>query len=303
MSGDYAFIADYWGLAVISIADPENPEQVGYYDTPQYSNHVTVSGDYAYLVARYGGLRIIDISDPENMEEVGYLDSFDYAMRLSVSGDYAYVVYYPAFNHNINEWFGGGLRIIDISDPAQPIEVGYYNSSLHGSAETWDVTVSGDYAYLADRGIGLCVLSVTDPENPRLVGYHRTSGPKGGISVGDDGLILMTYGYVGIYRFTDPAEVSDDPNNIIPTEFSLSEPYPNPFNSTTTISYSIPIASQLSLQLYNLSGRSVITLFDGYREAGNHSTTLTATDLPSGLYFVNLEASEQTLTRKIMLIK
>ena len=99
------------------------------------------------------------------------------------------------------------------------------------------------------------------------------------------------------YQGIDPEDIAR------PTEYVLMNVYPNPFNSATTISYTLPMAIQLSMQLYDLSGRRVITLFDGYQQAGCHSTTLTATDLPSGLYFVRLVASEQTFTRKIMLIK
>ncbi|MDP8229402.1 MAG: T9SS type A sorting domain-containing protein [Candidatus Electryoneaceae bacterium] len=106
---------------------------------------------------------------------------------------------------------------------------------------------------------------------------------------------------MGAFEY-DPQGV--DPEGITPpVDYVLMNVYPNPFNSTTTISYTLRVASQLILQLYDLSGRSVITLFEGFQQAGFHSANLTASDLPSGLYFVRLVASEQTLTRKIMLIK
>ncbi len=88
-----------------------------------------------------------------------------------------------------------------------------------------------------------------------------------------------------------------------PDEFILFPAHPNPFNSRTTINYDIPSHSNISLEIYNPLGQRVQTLFEGEKQAGTHSVTLTAGDLPSGLYFVRLEASDQLTTQKIMLIK
>ncbi|NQU05188.1 MAG: T9SS type A sorting domain-containing protein, partial [Calditrichaeota bacterium] len=92
-------------------------------------------------------------------------------------------------------------------------------------------------------------------------------------------------------------------NNVILPELIELSAYPNPFNSTTTIKYNIPYPSNVSLQVYNLSGQRITTLFNGNQIAGFHSNILTATDLPSGLYFVKLNAGGQVFTRKLMLVK
>ncbi|NQU06040.1 MAG: right-handed parallel beta-helix repeat-containing protein [Calditrichaeota bacterium] len=90
---------------------------------------------------------------------------------------------------------------------------------------------------------------------------------------------------------------------VLPLTFGLEHPYPNPFNSMTMITYSLPIASQISLQLYNLTGREVATLFEGCKQSGKHRSILTANNLPSGLYFVRLDVSGQVLSKKIVLVK
>ncbi len=92
-------------------------------------------------------------------------------------------------------------------------------------------------------------------------------------------------------------------NQFLPTEFEITGIYPNPFNSTTTIEYAMPFVSEVSLNLYNLSGQRIETLVNGRLQAGVHHVTLNAGDLPSGLYFVKLEGSGQSFTRKIMLLK
>ncbi len=89
----------------------------------------------------------------------------------------------------------------------------------------------------------------------------------------------------------------------IVTEFMLFNPHPNPFNSTTTVTYTLPAAAQVSLKLYDLSGREILTLIEGIRQVGVHTTMLNGTNLPSGLYLLRLESAEQTFTQKVMLIK
>ncbi|MDP8238096.1 MAG: T9SS type A sorting domain-containing protein [Candidatus Hatepunaea meridiana] len=100
-----------------------------------------------------------------------------------------------------------------------------------------------------------------------------------------------------------PPTSAVDINLTFPTELTLVPVYPNPFNSTTTIRYGLPSPSHVSLQVYNTSGQQITTLFEGYRRTGIHSVNLTANNLPTGLYFVRLKASEQVFTQKVMLIR
>ena len=89
----------------------------------------------------------------------------------------------------------------------------------------------------------------------------------------------------------------------VPLEFGIISTYPNPFNSTTRITYSIPEAARIELKLFDLAGREVTTLVNEMKQPGVHTTNLTATDLPSGLYFVRLEVSGKMLSRKVILIR
>ena len=89
----------------------------------------------------------------------------------------------------------------------------------------------------------------------------------------------------------------------MPLEFEITGVYPNPFNSTTTISYGLPYPGKVSLLLYNPFGQQVSTLFEGNRQAGIYSANLTGRDLASGLYFVRLEGSGQVFTRKVLLVR
>ncbi len=88
-----------------------------------------------------------------------------------------------------------------------------------------------------------------------------------------------------------------------PKEFGLVQNYPNPFNPETTISYSIPQSSNVKLIVFNALGQEVMTLVNGYFEAGNHSVNFNASNLPSGVYFYQMQAGSFTSVKKMVLTK
>ncbi len=88
-----------------------------------------------------------------------------------------------------------------------------------------------------------------------------------------------------------------------PKSFSLGQNYPNPFNPVTTFAFSLPTESDVSIKLYDVTGRVVRTLIDEEMEPGFHQTVLHATGLPSGVYFARMVAGRFSETRKITLLK
>ncbi len=86
-------------------------------------------------------------------------------------------------------------------------------------------------------------------------------------------------------------------------EFSLADAYPNPFNPTTTISFTVPEAGVIELRIFDLAGREVATLVNGSVEAGSHHVEWNAASMPSGTYFYSLKAAGYTATKKLLLLK
>ena len=95
----------------------------------------------------------------------------------------------------------------------------------------------------------------------------------------------------------------DKPIEILPIEYSLEYPHPNPFNPITNISYSLPLDTKVKLDVYNITGELINILHDGIKPAGNYSIEWNAEGYPSGVYFVKLTTDEFTQTQKLMLIK
>ncbi len=88
-----------------------------------------------------------------------------------------------------------------------------------------------------------------------------------------------------------------------PGTYRLKPNYPNPFNPTTEIEFSVPKSSEVKLEVFNAIGQRVSTLIDRKVVAGSHAVTFDAGGLSSGLYLYQLKTPEKTLTRKMMLIK
>jgi hypothetical protein len=87
------------------------------------------------------------------------------------------------------------------------------------------------------------------------------------------------------------------------SDFALLGNYPNPFNPTTTISYTLENAGKVELAVYDLTGSLVTTLVDGYRSVGTHEVTFDATGLASGVYVYNLTSGSSVATGKMILMK
>ena len=99
----------------------------------------------------------------------------------------------------------------------------------------------------------------------------------------------------------------------IPSAFILHQNYPNPFNSLTTISYELPRATNVTIKVYDVFGREVMTLVDGFQDAGFKSVEWSAkggsasggdaSDVASGVYFYRLQADNFNATKKFILLK
>jgi Pel9A-like, right handed beta helix region/Secretion system C-terminal sorting domain len=91
--------------------------------------------------------------------------------------------------------------------------------------------------------------------------------------------------------------------NNIPKNFKLDQNFPNPFNPSTIIEFTIPNKSSVLLKIYNLEGQEVKELIHEERPAGKYSVKFNSEELASGIYFYKLSAGTKTITKKMILLK
>jgi hypothetical protein len=143
-------------------------------------------------------LLLVDVARAQalgGIELIGGCDTPGEAFSVAVSGDYAYVADGYA-----------GLRVVSVSDPAHPVEVGSFDTPgwAHG------VAISGNHVFVADCDSGLSVISVADPTNPVEVGHFDTPGPACGVAAnGDRVYVAADTGGLCIISVADPAHPTE----------------------------------------------------------------------------------------------
>ena len=88
-----------------------------------------------------------------------------------------------------------------------------------------------------------------------------------------------------------------------PYRFEMEALYPNPFNPSTQISFSLPMDDYVKLSAYNIKGNEVDVIFEGAQGVGQHSYTWNASHIPSGVYYIRLQAGDMVTSQKALLIK
>jgi plastocyanin len=102
---------------------------------------------------------------------------------------------------------------------------------------------------------------------------------------------------------TFTATTTSVPDTDTPRTFRLEQNYPNPFNPSTEIGFSLPVGTNVVLDVYTVHGQKVATLIDGYREAGGYTIRFDAGALPGGVYFYRLRAGDDIRTRRMTYIR
>lgn len=101
----------------------------------------------------------------------------------------------------------------------------------------------------------------------------------------------------------EPTDVELVEPTSLPRDFMLHQNYPNPFNPIAEISFSIPEAADVRLDIFNVMGQQVTTLVNWRCEAGDHAVTWDAAGVSSGIYFYRLQANEFAATKKMVLLR
>jgi hypothetical protein len=111
---------------------------------------------------------------------------------------------------------------------------------------------------------------------------------------------LKQIDFSGTYEYSKTVEVNVD---FTPKEYVLYQNYPNPFNPSTKIKYALPQNSKVNLTIYNTIGEVVIVLVDEIQSEGFHEVDFNASELTNGIYFYRLVANDNTMVKKMILLK
>jgi len=154
-------------------------------------------------------------------------------------------------------------------------------------------TVDSDYhtfALVSEQWVGVDIPLATFP-NVDLTDVFQFKAEGNGTIYWDN-----------FYFYSNPAGI-DNRSETLPMGFALEQNFPNPFNPSTTIRFSMKHADHVVLKMFNIAGQEVVTLLDGQSNSGNHAVQFNANDFGSGTYFYSLTVGKQSSVKKMVLIK
>lgn len=176
--------------------------------------------------------------------------------------------------------------------------------------DTWNESSSSVKAFRENTGISYPLLLNAEQT---LVDYYGNSYSY------DRSVVVNQKGKVAYkgteYVDKDTTEVKETIRDLLetstaigdkngqPNQIELADNYPNPFNPSTQIDFSLPQTSDVQLTVYDMLGRRVATLVDGKQRAGQHSVTFDASNLSSGVYIYQLKTDGFSKSKKMLLVK
>ncbi|NQS97408.1 MAG: T9SS type A sorting domain-containing protein [candidate division Zixibacteria bacterium] len=327
LAGQDSFVyiaAENDGLICINTSEPMTI--VWEYDPYDYfPNDLHIQDDYLYT-ACWDKMQIWDISNGPPLQLIS---------TLEINCETVYVDGALLFTTS-DHLYSDSLHIVDISDVLNPEVIysgGYYEiKDAIASGNTLYMNRSSVYAYditdptnpelisiitgngcidmdLYDNYLigsfisSISIYDVSDPINSEMVGYYEGTVYAVGIAADENYIYLADKLRFGIYDWSQCGSEVEFQSEESPITFTLSPPYPNPFNSSTAISYQLPAASFVELTVYDILGREIARLIDCYRLPGEYKAIWEADDAASGVYFVKLTQGEDSVVRKALLIK
>ena len=202
--------------------------------------------------------------------------------------------YYPSEHKFVIEWYNLYLSVVTTS--RETFEVVLYDPEYYPT-----YTGNGDIVvnYLSVQDHGYSTVGIEDGAGTTGLQYvYNGNYDPNASPFGSEFSIRFSTEIWGLSVEPEPHGLTGAPGN-----FYLEKNYPNPFNPITTFRFGLPSASDVSLVVYDVTGRQVAALLNGFKQAGTYSIAFNAENLSSGVYFARFQAGDFTQIQKMLLVK
>ena len=211
---------------------------------------------------------------------------------------------------------------IDFSPTMLPAD--HTNVRVNGCISSFQMQPLGCFdAVVSSGGVPFMYQAVFQADNTVAAGYFTTITLTFECGGQDVSAVLALAPFSGLPYFAGPANPPSAPTVFpgvdvmmdctpiqppvgtedLPVAFALGNAFPNPFNPSTSISFALPAAELVKLNVFNITGQKVATLVNEMLVRGNHEVTFDASALSSGVYMYSIEAGDFTATKKMVLVK
>jgi hypothetical protein len=178
------------------------------------------------------------------------------------------------------------------------------------TAKKFAITVSLSYLISFPPLPPIPIPIVSRPDTSYIIGDHwkvKSVAPSSNVDLTVIGVPVSFFIPGEVKELIDPATSIVNQTSTIPSEFKLNQNFPNPFNPSTVISYSLFTNSDVTLKVFDLLGREIASLVNGKQNAGSYSVTFNANGLGSGAYYYRLTANDGdkvfNRTKQMILLK
>ncbi len=297
-AGDpYTYLVVGNTLQITDLQVPSNPSLISSITLgTEEGCKIYVDSGYAFIGDSAGEVWIVDVSDALNPQIVTSFTAAEEVTGIFAVEDLLYVVSQEQ------------LHIVDISIINTPQIVGsYFDDDLSNYT---NIYVDGDYAYITNMIGGFLEIDVSDPTVPIREEFFQTAGWCRGLTYANDHLYVSTDCSFQVLQNEFVGSIDDDYNSTCSINECELRNYPNPFNPTTTISFSITqMSSFVTLDIYNIKGQKIKQIVSDQFFAGQHSIIWDGKDendqsVSSGIYFYQLKTgSDFSETKRMLLLK
>lgn len=276
----YAYLADWGGgIRIYDVSDPANPQALGSYSTGRDFQELAIVDPYIYAFERQYGLKVIDVSDKSNPVAV---DSIPYPGFIEDIIQYENYLYLAT----------SGGRILDISEPAHPVDLGIQFSWWTNPS----FDLRNDTLYVTDRNNGLLVYKLADPLAPELIAQFSQIYRASAVKVDGD-LIYLVDEVAGLFvlKLEEISTAVSQKND--PIQFEV---FPVPAYQFINLNLKRPVTGNVKLIVQNQFG---IIVREETFPPEISSILLDMSRHVSGSYFITLINGGLHKTEKIILVK
>ncbi len=269
-------------------------------------------GNFQWLKTYNGGAGKNDRALGIAVDTDGSIYIAGYAASVANGNDYVTIKYTPSGTQSWVSLYDGPVHGDDRANAISVIHNASGNTTgIAVTGQSWGISNNYDYATVRYSNINGNQLQVSRYEytiatndiatsvatwnnNIYVTGYSESNS---GTVNGNQLSVISTLEL----NWSEAAETLT--KDLIPDKFCLYQNYPNPFNPSTNITFDLPTESTVKLVVYDLTGRQVSVLVDGYLKPGSHVISFTGSNLSSGIYIYELTAAGFRDVRKMSLIK
>lgn len=285
----YIYFQDQ-SVGIVDVADPENPLLLYSLVIGEIEEMAVTEGRLALLI-NDAQVLFFDISEPGQMIYMGQPPLAGEVEHLAIHNDHLIIA--------VDEYRLHLYDVATLDDPVLLVDR-YFSCSSNSRLIIADGFLYGWETIPTNFEVWINMFDLNDLET---VDYFDWESAPLDISVTEErvNLIYDNHGLVVVEN--DAYDSTSNSNTATPDQLYLSHNYPNPFNPSTTIEFTLPFPLDVQLTVYNILGQQVQLLADHAYSAGVHQVRFDGSTLSSGVYIYRLSAANQVLTRKMVLVR